>query len=283
MMTPEKLPPKHGAEDETEDLADITKYDHPPAYNTLSQDPTPAPAISAAADPLAKLNCKPTNFLYVDERDGAIKGTYVIDPKLHIPDAYLPPLNTGEKRKNVYLHTRDGSVDVDLWIVGRKDLETPHSEKAPHPMSRTNMHVSSRDGSVAVKVNAIDNIHPFSLEAASRDGRVTVLIPRSFHGPLVLKSKHGNCALSDGVLGNSIQLGTVDYTKRFFVGDLSAVTTSGSGSGSDSVLGTDFGSTEWAGDELRAETRDGRVKVKYVDEVESADAKRGFFDRLFRG
>ncbi|KAL4068436.1 hypothetical protein V8B97DRAFT_823251 [Scleroderma yunnanense] len=270
------MPTAERSKADTED-AGTTTCSHPPAYETLRQDDRlPRPACSTsispevAEDPLTKLNCKPTNFLYVDEKSCAIKETYVIDPLLHIPDAYLTPLNAQEERKNVYIHTRDGSIDVDLWIVGRKDAETSRSEKAPDPMRRTTIHVSSRDGSVFVKVYAIDNIHPFSLEIVSRDGRISAVIPRSFHGPLVLKSIHGNCVLSDGLLGNSTQLGsTVDHTRKWFVGDFSTVSAS------------DPGLAEWAGDEVRAETKDGRVRVKYIGEVESVVSKRGFFGRLF--
>jgi len=216
----------------------------------------------------------------------------VIDPSLHIPDAYLYPLNPEEERKNLYLHTRDGSVDVDLWIVGRK-LHS-YQEKPHHDLGRTKIHVSSRDGSVAVKVVRVPlspvltpaNKHSVTSRTQltifilcplkfSRDGRVTVFIPRSFHGHLALKSVHGNCVLSDELLRNSTQLGTVDSTKKVFVGDFSAVSVSVSVSGSSSSP------AGWAGDELRAETRDGRVRVKYVDEVESVVSKRGFFGRLF--
>ena len=103
-----------------------------------------------------------------------------------------------------------------------------------------------------------------------------MFIPRSFHGFATLKSVHGNCVLSDELLRNSTQLGTVDHTKKIFVGDFSAVCTPAS------VCGSSFETTEWLGDELNVESRDGRVRVKYVGEVESVVSKRGFFGRLFQ-
>lgn len=131
--------------------------DHPPAYDLHTTQDTPCPSTStctstpaAIGDPLFVLNQKPTNFLYVEEKHCPIRGTYVIDPLLHIPDAYLPPLNSEEERKNLYLHSRDGSVDVDLLIVGRKGESC--QEKARQDLTRTRMHVGSRDGSVSVKV-----------------------------------------------------------------------------------------------------------------------------------
>lgn len=129
--------------------------DYPPAYDIHTQDTHPPASASASipaavGDPLTKLNQKPTNFLYVDETHHSIKGTYVIDPSLHIPEAYLHPLNPEEERKNLYLHSRDGSVDVDLWIVGRKS--DSYQEKQRHDPRPTKIHVSSRSGTVSVKV-----------------------------------------------------------------------------------------------------------------------------------
>ena len=48
-----------------------------------------------------------------------------------------------------------------------------------------------------------DNIHPYDC--------VTVHISHSFHGPVVLKSVHGNCVLlaSDELLRNSTDMGTI--------------------------------------------------------------------------
>ena len=74
-----------------------------------------------------------------------------INPSLHIPEAYLPPLqdinvDAAGERMNMYVHTGE-DLDLNLWIVGRKD-----SDVALNPMKRTRMHVGSRNGSVTVKV-----------------------------------------------------------------------------------------------------------------------------------
>lgn len=107
---------------------------------------------------------------------------------------------------------------------------------------------------------------PFLLDVSSRDGRVTVLLPRSFHGLINLKSRAGSCTLSDELLQGSTNLGKAEGTTRFVVGDLSTFSTS----------------LPWDGDELKAESRDGSVRVRYADEGPSS-AKPGFFKRIFSG
>ncbi|KIM52261.1 hypothetical protein SCLCIDRAFT_97962, partial [Scleroderma citrinum Foug A] len=203
--------------------------------------------------PSTKIQLNPTNFFYIDGNYPGIKSAFMIDPTLHVPETYLSLLKdidadaVGE-RMNMYVNTGN-DLDLDVWIVGHKE-----SDAALDPMRRTRMHLGSQNGSVTVKVNAIDNIRPFSLELVSRDKPVTVFIPRSFHGTVML-SKWRKCTLSDEIFRNLTQLGSVGKKEMFFVGDFSPV-----------VSGSGTGSVEWAPDELRAET-EGDIMVKYVDEV----------------
>ena len=57
----------------------------------------------------------------------------------------------------MYVHT-GGDLDLGLWIVGHKELDV-----ALNLIRRTRMHVSSRDGSLTVKVvcctGALENEH----------------------------------------------------------------------------------------------------------------------------
>ncbi|KIM56677.1 hypothetical protein SCLCIDRAFT_131939, partial [Scleroderma citrinum Foug A] len=209
---------------------------------------------------------KPTNFLCVDQRNGAIKGTYIIDPSLQIPESHLPPpVKTGEggaegERKNLYLHTRDGSVDVDVWLVG-------HKSRSKESTKRTTLYVSSNDGAITTKIQAIDNIDPFFLNIFTKDGKITVLLPRSFHGPITMTSGDGSCTLSNDMLKTSTHLGVADRTTRYFVGQYAL-------SSMQNV---------WEGDEVKVETRDGKIKVRYIDEVVQSSSSSSWciFSRLF--
>lgn len=69
--------------------------------------------------------------------------------------------------------------------------------------------------------------------------------------------------LLDDLLQQSTTLSTVEYTRRYFVGEIS-----------DRMTGDD-----WNGDEVKVVSRDGRIGIRYVDEVEPM--KSGFFSRIF--
>ncbi|KAI6107566.1 hypothetical protein EDD16DRAFT_1869010 [Pisolithus croceorrhizus] len=192
---------------------------------------------------------------------GPINGTYIINPSMHVPAIYLPPLGGGKTerdRKNLYLHTQYGSVNVNIWLVG--DQGHPEARKP-----QTTLHVSSEGGSITVEVHAIDAIEPFFLDVFTCHGLINVLLPRSFHGPVTLRSGYESCTLSNELLQSSTLLGVADYTTRFFVGDFLAAC--------DPV-------SQWESYELKAETLCGWVRVKYVDEVEPG-SKPGLFSRIF--
>lgn len=77
----------------------------------------------------------------------------MIDPLMQIPPSLLPPLNAGEKdqdRKNLYLRTKDGSIDADIWLIGQ-------DEAASHNGSRTTLSLSSNDGSITAKIVSINH------------------------------------------------------------------------------------------------------------------------------
>jgi hypothetical protein len=72
---------------------------------------------------------------------------------MQIPLSLLPPLNAGEtdqNRKNLYLRTRDGRIDADIWLIGQE-------EAAPRNGSRTTLSLSSIDGSITAKIVSIDH------------------------------------------------------------------------------------------------------------------------------
>ncbi|KAG1906300.1 uncharacterized protein F5891DRAFT_1004958 [Suillus fuscotomentosus] len=242
MIIPEKQPQNEYAEveeagkDQTEAANNAMDDAPPPSYSTHVQH------TSSSGSTVFQPPSKPTNFLSLILKDKPIRGCYVIDPQMEIPLNLLPPLVTGEtdqERKNLYLRTKDGRV-----------------------VGRTTLSLSSDDGSITAKINTVKVVAPFLLDIYSRDGRVTVLLPRSFHGSLLLTTRHST-KLSDDLLQQSTMLSTVEHTRRYFVGDVS-----------HRVFGND-----WNGDELKVVSRDGRIIIRYKDEAELP--KIGFFSRIF--
>ncbi|KAH7921839.1 hypothetical protein BV22DRAFT_1131929 [Leucogyrophana mollusca] len=231
----------------------------PPAYTDHLQDAQPTNDAYPTGPPL---KAQPTNFLSLHEKDGHIRGCYTIDPLMRVPTSLLAPLGANESeedRRNLDLRTKDGHVDAEIWLLGRKVEDLPTISK-----ERTTLYLSSRDGNVSARVNTVDVTAPFLLDIYARDGRVTVLLPRSFHGPLLLTSRSSNSViLSDAILEKSTPLSTLDRTRRFFVGPTSEVT-----------------GQDWHGDELKVEARDGKIRVRYIDEIDTT-AKGGFLSRVF--
>jgi hypothetical protein len=258
MIIPEKNDSARVAEarqDQSGSANNATDDAPPPAYSDHEQHTQ----IASSCSTELQLPSNPTNFLSLISKDKPIRGCYVIDPLMQIPLSLLPPLNAGEtdqNRKNLYLRTRDGRIDADIWLIGQEE------EAAPRNGSRTTLSLSSIDGSITAKINTVKAVAPFLLDIYARDGQVTVLLPRSFHGPLLLTTKQ-SVKISDDLLRSSTTLSTVEHTRRYFVGDVPH----------------QFFDKNWHGDELKAVSRDGRIVIRYRDEAELP--KTGFFSRIF--
>ena len=143
------MPPADNEKTDVEIKEGPPPYENPAATHRSTQfASTPIREVLKVTD-----GRRPTNFLYIVGKYNYIQGTYVIDPSLHIPEQYLPPLDTGlgimrGEWKNLYLRNDDdnGTVDLDLWIVGCESSETVRD-----PMRRTKMCVSAQ-GSVTIKI-----------------------------------------------------------------------------------------------------------------------------------
>ncbi|KAG1722770.1 hypothetical protein EDB19DRAFT_1954569 [Suillus lakei] len=223
-----------------------------------------APSSSSPLQPTFK--SKPTNYLHLFNENNSVKGEYVIDPCMEIPTSLLPPLCPEESeadRKNLSLHSKNGYVNAEIWLLSARDDRPFDSKK---PTKRTILDVGSEHGSVTAWVQTIHGAAPFLLTISAKNGAVNVTLPRAFNGLLLLTTRHGSVSLTDTLSENCTHLSQVDLTRRYFVGDLSTVDDS-----------------DWAGDELRVEAKHGKIRVKYVEEHTSADdsSKGGLLNRLF--
>ncbi|KAG1729510.1 uncharacterized protein EDB91DRAFT_811235 [Suillus paluster] len=239
----------------------------PPSYysNPSGQDATTSTSSSShLVQPPFK--SKPTNYLNLFSEHSSMKGEYVIDPCMSIPASLLPPLRPEESeadRKNLCLRSTNGSVNAEVWLLRARDGQ-PYDPK--RPAKRTILDVSSEHGAVIVRVQTIHGAAPFLLTISAKNGTANVTLPRSFHGLLLLSTRHGSVSLADTLSENCTHLSQVDLTRRYFVGDLSMVNDS-----------------DWTGDELRVEAEHGRIRVKYIEEDTKADhtSKGGLLTRLF--
>ncbi|KAJ7624256.1 hypothetical protein DFH06DRAFT_1445927, partial [Mycena polygramma] len=185
---------------------------------------------------------KATNFLSLNRDNESIKGTYAIDPSVKVPEFLLPPLAAGETeatRPNVYLHTTNGSIDVNVFLVGCGDAKR-----------RVDIVLESSNGSISVKLHDA-HAHtrpPINLKARSVSGNITLHIPHSFRGPLTFTSHNGALRFPGALAGHVTTFGDADHMQRCFVGDFADWAQQPEG---------------WMCDEIDVKTENGAVKVQY--------------------
>ncbi|KAJ7488113.1 hypothetical protein FB451DRAFT_1391064 [Mycena latifolia] len=245
--------------------------DPPPAYFTSQSPPksqvatsSELPPLLVAAGPQAPDDVKPTNFLSLSRGNGSIKGTYVIDPRVKIPPSLLPPLapdETEAARRNLFMHTSSGSVDVDLFVVGDGEVKG----------KKVNMFIKSSNGSLTARIHApIPARPPIHLTAHSANGSITLHLTRSFRGPVTARARNGSVKFSGALEAEVTTFGEAERTRRCFVGDFS-----------------DWAEGEaWGGDEVIVESGNGSVKIQFDAEADlgggvgKEKGKGAFFGRL---
>jgi hypothetical protein len=184
-------------------------------------------------------------------------------------------LELGEERKNLRLESQYGSVDVDVHLVqsagnssADNDSATDKTAVAGERTSTTNagkvtgkktsMDISSRNGSVNVRLHTPSyDRNPFQLKVHSAYSSVTLYLPRSFNGPLQLMTEHGSVSFSPDLTEVATTFSEVENVRRCFVGDFKGWT----------------GADEWHGDEVSVGSRNGSIKVKFVDEERKLTSK----------
>ncbi|KAJ6574467.1 hypothetical protein B0H19DRAFT_986091 [Mycena capillaripes] len=223
---------------------DWTVAELPPSYQSSTATPPP-PLLT----PSAPENVKPTNHLFVNRDAGNVRGTYVIDPRIKIPQPMLPPV-ASEELKNMTVRTRHGNVDVEIFVVGDGD----HRRKV-----EILLECIPTGGYITAKLHASNDARPvINLKAQTAHGGITVHVPRTFRGPVTVRTPHGQLHFAGELSAAVTTFNEVDYTHRCFIGDFS-----------------DWADhpENWVGDELNIETSIGNVKLRYDVESESDDTE----------
>ncbi len=108
------------------------------------------PIVSANATNYASIMRKTPHhrkLLSFSSATSSIKGSFTVDPFLHIPAELLPPLNirkneTEADRKNLRLEVENGGIDVDIHLVGELAAQS-----FPSPAPRTTLSLGLAGGS----------------------------------------------------------------------------------------------------------------------------------------
>ncbi|KAH8115110.1 hypothetical protein DFH11DRAFT_146740 [Phellopilus nigrolimitatus] len=251
------------AEEQGDEAEVSSGPEHPPPYAPSSSETSPAETSASGARPLPQTpNLPASNFSLIKRDNESIKGTYVVDPGLRIPDELVPSaldFDGEDGRKNLQLESKNGSISTVVWLV---DSDSGEEQKR-----RALIDVKSQSGSISVKMNAITP-RQYALSAYSRSGSVSVALPSSFVGPVTMFTVHGSVSLSNSVTSRLITFSEIDGKGSCFIGDIKAANYTG-------IEG-------WTGSTLDIGSQSGRLKLSFVDEEQSTEGS-GFFSRLFRG
>ncbi|ESK96443.1 hypothetical protein Moror_6951 [Moniliophthora roreri MCA 2997] len=231
-----------------------------PGITYVHDAPPPpyVPPATAARDSIPS-SVKPSNYVLIHQKNSAVRGIYGINASLQIPGTLVPlpaeAESPGELRKNLEIASKNGGVDAEVHIVS--DAKPCDGRK------KVTLETRSSNGSVTTKLHRSGSSSPpIALSSYSHNGSVHVRIPRSFRGTLYLTSCHGNAKLSEGVSGQATLLRDSEGTKRYLIGE--------------------FDGAE-DGDEVHAETKNGSVRVMYIDETVDSVLKGlvGMLSRFF--
>ncbi|KAG8975239.1 hypothetical protein FRC05_006182 [Tulasnella sp. 425] len=227
-------------------VRDNSNYPNPPPYDAAG------PSSPPTGPPSGRVN-----HFYVHKGNSSVTGSYTVDVDLVVPPQLLPDTAPGEVLENLSLTSNNGSVKADVVLVGRGD-------------KRASLVAKTHNGSAELKLLSRINC-PFRLVAESWNGTVTVYLPRSFVGPVTSSTGNGRLDLSDAVKQNFTLFSDLDRrATKGFIGDWSS-----SGYGEVTQAGA-----EWMGDEIIAGTKNGSVKVRYIDEFNASGG--GFFSSWFK-
>lgn len=90
-----------------------------PPYSPTAQDGAASPTHKLSSFPEG---LKPTDFIHISRKD-SVQGAYIIDPGLMLPASLMSPCPDHGDRKNVFITSEKGDVNVDLFVLPSSNLE----------------------------------------------------------------------------------------------------------------------------------------------------------------
>lgn len=209
----------------------------PPAYTERTG--------STSQNPARRYPAPPSNLVGIAKSYGAVKGTWVVNTDLAVPEALLPSLSdlgSPKERPNLHLSTATGEIKVTIYL-------------ASTTRRKAKINLSTGYGAVEAHVLHRDNKQPFNLVVFSSYGNMKITVPRDFVGPLRCVTGWGEITYSEELQKNVMTLSK----DMAFVGDL----------GRSGFV--DFES--WKGDEADIKTSYGNIYVQYADEYKAEDGR----------
>ncbi|KAG9122791.1 hypothetical protein FRC07_000676 [Ceratobasidium sp. 392] len=253
------------------------------------------------------------NHLVERKTNQSVSGTWHVDTALIIPDRLLPPItefdgawnqDTQKARKarekemkkrersrgtqpplppvlevrpNLMLTSTNGSIKGDVHIVSSDGLTR-----------QTIVVAQGTNGAINLTVNATPD-QPLRVYAVSTNGPVTVRIPMSFEGAIMMSTTWGGVKISDGIKAKLMTFSSTSNTTRCFIGDWQAAgfgyTPQSPDPNDDPPLPTVDDATSdpfasWSGPLIRLGSTNGSLSLSFIEE--SVSASPGGFGRALR-
>ncbi|PPQ77967.1 hypothetical protein CVT24_006141 [Panaeolus cyanescens] len=171
--------------------------DAPPSY-TMTASSSSSPSASGDYTTMGTrqppIGVESANFVQIIRTEDSVRGTWVIDPNLVIPAAFLPPLPAGldsSQRMNLHLESKEGCVQGEVYIK-------PISHEIRSTMKRTSkilIYAMAKEDKVELRIHDTPILHPgdqrlpIHLKAKSKEDNVRIYLPRSFCGPFHISTK----------------------------------------------------------------------------------------------
>jgi len=189
----------------------------------------------------------------------------LIDPSLSIPPFFLPPQPpTGTARRNLILESKNGGIDADIYL-----LPTSHSNK--NTSNAIVIETGSNNGSVKTRLHDTKSSNgevrlAVRLSTRSSNGSIHVQLPRSFRGPIRVKTINGNTRFSAAMQAHLTNFSELNRMQRSFLGEFNPSQ-------------WDIGAP-WEGDELSIDSKNGSVDISFDDESQGSRGP-SFLSKLF--
>ncbi|RDX51377.1 hypothetical protein OH76DRAFT_1347395, partial [Lentinus brumalis] len=170
-----------------------------PASGSSSRQPAPvARQTSTPASVFRPQQAQTVNHFELFTKHDALSGTYLVDPTLP-----SPPLakcrRRGKKRDNVWgksknkqpvdinasFRTRHGAINLDLEVVAQSP--SAQSDKIP-----AHIVAGTKHGRMTLDVHAVHPTRSLDLFVESKHGKIVLMLPPTFDGPLVFKTRNCN-------------------------------------------------------------------------------------------
>ncbi|KAI0306071.1 hypothetical protein B0F90DRAFT_1695818 [Multifurca ochricompacta] len=200
--------------------------DEPPAYSraptALRSSPSRTLSLSRNRQAVAPFSL-PVNALNMCTKKELIRGSWSLDPlATQLPSQNLVQMfldgAAGQKRRRfrspkglpptAKFSSRHGGIQATLRVIGDSSVRTTATIRS-----------ETRSGNTVLELVSIAPMRTVHIDARSRQGSVTLLIPRSFCGLVELSSRNGGVEVLPVLAASGRVIKTKDRETTVLIGD----------------------------------------------------------------